>query len=303
LQKSTAITNWVILIFLALTWGSSFILMKKALFTVSGEPILSAPQLASLRIILASACLLPVILVKSVKRIFQHWRPLLAVGLLGNFFPAFLFAFAQTKVNSSLAGILNALVPLFTLLLGVGFYNIKLRWNSAAGIFLGLLGAILLMLFSSGSSAFGSTYNPLYLLLIVLATLFYALSANLIKTYLKSLKSFEVAGGALTLVLLPALIILFSTNFPQKLSTDPNILGALGYTAILASFGTALGVLLYAKLIANTTAVFASTVTYLMPVVAIFWGLIDGETVTIIQFVGMFVILSGIYLVNRNKKG
>jgi len=298
---STNIKNWTVLILLALTWGSSFILMKRALFSPTGEVIFTAPQLAALRVLIAAVVLMPISLPRFKSLLSKYFKPLLVVGLCGNFLPAFLFAFAQTKITSSLAGILNSLVPLFTLLLGVAFYNVKLRWYNATGIFLGLLGAISLILSGSSVGVFGVEVNPLYMGLVIIATLLYAISANTIKVYLSGLKSHEIASGALLMVSLPAFIILASTGFINSMQTVPYAINALGYTSILSVFGTAIAVIFYAKLIGDTNALFASTVTYLMPIIAVFWGFLDGEQLSAMQIISMLIILSGIRLVNLKR--
>lgn len=272
--------------------------MKKSLYTPEGVAIFSPTQLASLRVLIASFVLMPFVMLRSAKKILAHWLPLMAVGFFGNFIPAFLFANAQTKVNSSLAGILNALVPLFTLLISVVIFKIKLRKISYVGIILGFVGTALLFLNGSAASLFNEKITVFPLLLIVLATFMYAISANVIKHKLSKLRSEEVAGGALFFVVIPAAVIAFSSNVTETIYNMPEAKVALFYVSLLAVFGTAVAVVFYAKLIAETNAVFASTVTYLMPVVAVFWGVLDGEQIHVLQVIAMVLILVGIKAVN-----
>jgi drug/metabolite transporter (DMT)-like permease len=288
---STKATNWIILIALALTWGSSFILMKR------GLDVYSSDEVAALRIFIAFLFLSPLIF-RHVKRpLLKHWKGFLGMGMLGNFIPAFLFTKAETGISSSLTGMLNSLTPLFTLLLGVLLFKTKTRLVNAIGILIGFVGAI-------GLLTVGKTEdmdnNLLFGLYVVLATVCYALSVNIIKKHLGEVNSVTATVWALLFIGPLAGIYLFGfTDFTEKLAHQPLALNSLGYVSILAIFGTALSVIVFNVLIRNTNALFASSVTYLIPVVAMGWGLFDGENVQVLHFMWIGLILLGVYLVNK----
>lgn len=294
----TNFSKWGILILLAIIWGSSFILMKRGMFTSSGELVYSPDELTALRILLAWLVVLP-IAIRSRHELFGKYKvPLMVVGIFGNGIPAILFALAQSRIDSSLAGMLNTLVPLFTVILGVAFFKVKIRSVQILGIALGFAGAAGLILSNTSKGIDGDLY---YALLVVLATICYAISTNTVKRYLGDLHPGKIVALALTFVVIPASLWLLGTNALQTLLHHPAGLGSLGYIVLLAVFGTSLSLILFNRLVAGTSAVYASTVTYLIPIVAIFWGVLDGETFTYWHFGSILVILSGIYLVN--KKG
>lgn len=293
LFMNTKFINWIILVALALTWGSSFILMKR------GMEVYSSDQVAALRIFIAFLFLSP-LLFKHIKRDhLQYWAAFLGMGLLGNFIPAFLFTKAETGISSSLAGMLNSLTPLFTLLFGVFLFKIKTRWINVAGILLGFTGAIGLLMIGKNEDI-GT--NFLFGFYVVLATVFYALSVNIIKKHLGEINSVTATVWAMMLIGPLAGIYLFSsTDFVQRFTTHPHALPSLGYISILAIFGTALSVIIFNVLIRNTTALFASSVTYLIPIVAMAWGVLDGEHIVMWHFAWIGLILLGVYLVNKKK--
>ncbi|MCW3105312.1 MAG: hypothetical protein JWO09_3752 [Bacteroidetes bacterium] len=288
---STKAVNWIILIALALTWGSSFILMKR------GLDVYSSDEVAALRIFIAFLFLSPLIF-RHVKRpLLKHWKGFLGMGMLGNFIPAFLFTKAETGISSSLTGMLNSLTPLFTLLLGVLLFKSKTRLVNAVGILIGFVGAI-------GLLTVGKTEdmdnNLLFGFYVVLATFCYALSVNIIKKYLGDVNSVTATVWALLFIGPLAGIYLFGfTGFVETTAHDPMAMNSLGYISILAIFGTALSVIVFNVLIRNTNALFASSVTYLIPVVAMGWGVFDSEDVQALHFMWIGLILLGVYLVNK----
>lgn len=278
--------KWIYLTILSLIWGSSFILIKKGLIG------LSAAQVGSFRIIFAALFLL-IVGFNSLKKISRRqWKFVAITSLFGTFMPAYLFAIAETQVNSSIVAILNSLTPLNTLILGIIAFGIQFQKRQVLGVFVGLVGCLLLVL--SGDSASG-TQNYLYVLLVVIATLSYAINVNLIKKYLHDLNSVSITTGNFAVLLLPALIILSTTDISQKIhlaETQHSIL----FVAILGVLGTGIANILFFKLIQMSSPVFATSVTYLIPIVAFFWGLLDNEFLTLIQSVGAFIILIGVYL-------
>ena len=288
MQQNSNVANWSIMILLAFIWGSSFILMKKGLH------IFSYTQVADLRMSLAWLSLLPLVWSQLKKTPAHFWIPLAVVGLFGNGIPAFLFTKAQTQLDSSLTGILNALVPLFTLLIAVFVFKIKVKWHNILGILIGLTGAIWLV---AGDGVVME--NAHYAWFVVVATICYAISLNTIKNYLGELNPIHITGLAFFFVGPPTLIHLFSTDFLEIMNTQEKAWSALGYIFILAVIGTSMAVAIFNKLVARTTAIFASSVTYLIPIFAIMWGVIDGEQIALQHILGTAIIFAGIYLVNK----
>lgn len=287
---NTRLINWIILIALALTWGSSFILMKR------GMEVFSSAQVASLRIFIAFLFLSPLIFWHVKKSLLKHWKGYLGMGVLGNLIPAYLFTAAETGISSSLAGALNSLTPLFTLIVGVLLFREKTGWKNVLGIVIGFAGAIGLTMVGKSNGISGEI---LFVLYVVLATLFYALSVNIIKKYLSDVDSLTATVWAMMFIGPVAGAYLFTTDFTDRLMNVRGAWGSLGYVSILAVFSTALSVIVFNTLIKNTTTLFASSVTYLIPIVAMGWGILDNEAVSVWHFAWIGLILVGVYLVNR----
>ena len=282
--------NWFLLILLGLVWGSSYILIKKGL--VAFSPI----QLASLRVSISSIAFLPFFIYRFKTIDWSKTKYLLVVGFAGSFLPAFLFAFAQTEINSSMAGVLSSLTPLFTLVLGILFFKSPFILRKVIGVFLGLAGAIFLILFGADLN---STGNMSYGLLIILGCFFYATSVNTVKSALQEMNSLTLSATAFTLIGIPGILFLFFSGFFEVMQTHQEAWQALGAITLLALFGTVMASILFFRLVQLTTPVFASTVSYLIPIVSLFWGFADGETITIFHFIGMALILFGVYITRK----
>lgn len=281
-----------ILLLLAFIWGSSFILMKIGLKSFSPE------QAGALRILLASLVLLP-LSVKNLKNLKKKdVTSLLIAGFIGSFFPAFLFMVAETKINSSLAGMLNSLTPVFTLLVGLLIHKTGFCWMQVAGLSLGLAGATGLIM--SGDDFSLGTVNG-YAFYIVLATVFYGISINQIKARLSHLTGIQITSLSFLFIGPVALIYLLTTDFAPVLASPGWPLHLLALVT-LGMIGTALAMLLMNSLIRYASAVAASSVTYIIPVFAIMWGVFDGEKVTVLHLVCMAVILAGVYLISRKSQ-
>ena len=293
MQKQSGLFNILIIVVLAFIWGSSFILMNRALFDVNGDSVFSPIEVGGLRVAIAGLVLLPFALMNLRKVTRKNFFPLLIAGLFGNCIPAFLFAKAQETLDSSFAGILNSLTPLFTFIVAVAFFKSKFKWLNLIGIGIGLIGAIGLIV-SKDLSASGD-FSMAFL--VIAATLCYAISVNTIKNYLQDLKPLTITALAFSFVMVPAFIILAGTDFAGVISSNPNGLASLGYVSVLAIVGTAFAVALFNVLLKRSSAIFASTVTYLIPIVAIMWGLFDGEVIKSTQIIWTFVILLGVYFV------
>jgi len=276
---------------LSLIWGTSFILMKKGLVA------LSPGEVAALRITVAGILLLPIALVKlrDVKK--SQLGNLFLSGLLGVFIPAFLFTTAQQHIDSSVAGILNTLSPLWTMIMGAIFYQQVFKRAAVLGIVVGLLGTVLLMISRSGGSISG--FNA-YGLLIVVACAFYGFNLNFIKFKITGLGSLAITSVSIALIGPLGAVFLFGfTDFVQTMETVPGAGTSAAYVALLALMSTAIAVLIFNKLVRITTPLFASTVTYIMPIVSVGWGVLDGERLYLSHFIGMAAILGGVYLANR----
>ena len=282
--------HWGILLLLSLIWGSSFILMKRGLEAFDDT------QVAALRIFIAFLCLIPFAL-KHLKLMFgKNWLALLASGLFGNFLPAFLYTKAETELPSSIVGMLSSLTPLFTLLFGLFVFKLKIRWFNIVGVTIGFSGALGLMLTQSSTSFSGNVFFAFY---VVLATIMYAISVNVTKTYLQEINSVSITAVSMMFVGPIAGIYLFLTDFTTKLTHHPQALPSLGYICILAILGTAVSVIIFNLIIKMTSAVFASMVTYVIPVFALSWGILDGEKISLAHFSWICVIFMGIFLVNK----
>ena len=286
--------QWTLLLFLAFVWGSSFILMKKGLLSFSWD------QVASLRIVISAIFLSPVLFLNFNKIKKTQWWRICIAGLLGSGIPAYLFPLAQTQISSSLTGMLNSLVPLFTVVIGLLFFQLGFRWMKIGGVVLGLIGAIGLI-FSSGNLNIEEG-NLAYASLVVMATIMYATNINFIKTFLSEVGAINITSFGFLFTGPFAAIHLFNTDFIDVLKTDDTASLNLFYIVLLAVFGTAIAVILFNMLIKKVSAVFSSSVTYIIPVFAIFWGILDGENVQTLQFVCIAIILTGIYIVNKDNQ-
>ena len=283
------LVNWLIFSLLCIIWGSSFILMK------GGMNVLSPYQVASIRIISAGLVLLPFAL-KALRNIPKEKRGVVVLsGLLGSFFPAYLFCIAETKIDSALAGIMNALTPLFVIITGISFFQLKVKKLQLLGIIVGFIGLSLLVAAGSNISLEYFSYS----LLVLLATLLYGINVNMVGKHMQGIGSIEIASMAFVFLLIPCLIILYFTGFfALPLSEDAYLL-SVGASAVLGIFGTAVASVLFYMLVKRAGALFASMVTYGIPFVAIGWGIWGGEQVNLIQVTCCGIILIGVYLANK----
>ncbi|MDB4108167.1 EamA family transporter [Flavobacteriaceae bacterium] len=283
--------KWMYLSVLAIVWGSSFILIKKGLIGLT--PL----QLGSLRTVISSIFIF-IIGFKSLKTILSHqWKWVVLSGFLGTFLPSFLFAFAETEVDSGVVSILNALVPLNAILIGLAVFKIASTKTQIFGVLLGFIGASMLIF---NSMELNPNQNYLFAGFVVLATLMYGFNVNIIKHYLQEVKPIAIATGNFAAIVIPALLVLiFSNFFNSKTFENEAIYSSIGYIAVLSLFGTVMAKIIFNNLIQISSPVFASSVTYLMPLVALLWGLLDGELFGLDQGFASLLILCGIYLANK----
>lgn len=280
-----------LLIVLSLIWGTSFILIKQGLKFFPPDVV------GALRVTAASLFLLPLALPRLRELKSGDSFKLFVSGLMGIFFPAFMFAWAQTQLNSSLAGILNTLSPVWTMIFGVLLFNQRFKGYALVGVIISFGGTVLLALSRSAGSITG--FN-LYALLIVGACAFYGANLNWIKFKIAGLGSLTVTSVSLLFIgPLAAAYLFLATDFVNILVQTPNAWQGFGFVLLLALMSTAVANLLFVKLIGISTPLFASSVTYIMPIVAVMWGVIDGEILTVWHLVGMGLIISGVYLANK----
>jgi drug/metabolite transporter (DMT)-like permease len=288
---------WLLFISLCLIWGSSFILMKLGMFTPDHGTVLTANQVAAIRILSASLVLLA-FAPGAWKRLPSTGTGIYVFlsGLLGSFFPAFLFCLAESKIDSSLAGTINAMTPIFTLLIATIFFNNKIALHKWLGIAVGFAGCLLL--FVGKGTASGGSYS--YAAYAVLATVFYGINVNMVRQRLMQVPSLDIAALAFSFLLLPSLAVLYFSGFFQLPLLKAPYLGAILASATLGIIGTALASVLFYILVKRAGIVFASLVTYGIPFVALGWGILYGEKIADTQMLALLIILSGVYLANQN---
>jgi len=285
--------KWIYLFLLSGIWGSSYILIKKGLIGLS--PI----QLACFRIVITSFILVFFGLrhVKNLNR--DQWKWLSVTGFFGTFFPTFLFAYSETKIDSSVVAVLNGLTPLFTLFIALLFFRYTFKKLQFFGVAVGLLGTVMLIYDEYSSKSFS---NANYSLLVLIASLCYGFNVNILKFKLKGVSSIGIAIGNFLAITPPALILLVLSDFSwNTFYKKEEVITSLLFVFILASMGTALAKVMFNELVAISSPVFSVSTTYLLPIVAIGWGILDGESFGINKFISAFIILIGIYLITLKK--
>lgn len=289
---STQQKKWFYLTILAIVWGSSFILMKKSLIGLT--PI----QVGALRMLIAGVFLL-LIGFKSIRNIQKrHWKHIVSTALLGTFIPVFLFAYAVNGIDSSIVSILNSTTPFNTFIIGFLVFGFTFKKKQLIGIFVGLIGTLILIL---KGADLNPDQNYWFAFLIIIASIGYAFNVNIVKKHLHDISALSIVAGNFLLLLIPALIVLIYTGFFSIFELTETNISSLGYITILAVVGTGAAKVLYNKMVHLATPIFASSVTYLIPIVAVMWGVLDGEQLSIIQLFAGGIILVGVYLVNKAK--
>lgn len=287
------LNKWFYLAALSFIWGSSFILIKKGLVG------LTAIELGSIRIIISAFVLIPFTFNRLKEITFKQWKWIIISAFVGSFFPAFLFAFAEQEIDSSVASILNSIVPLNTIIIGLVLFGIKSTKRQIIGVLLGFFGAYLLII--SGINL-NPDQNYFYSGLVIVCSFLYAFNVNIIKKYLQELSAVAIATGHFIVILIPSIIVLLLSDFNFEKLQNPQSQTSLFYVTLLAIFGTTLAKILFNKLINISSAVFASSVTYSMLIVSIFWGVMDGEKFSINQLFATIIIVIGILLTNKKSK-
>lgn len=282
-------TNWLVFALLSLVWGSSFVLIKEGLRSFSPY------QVASLRMLFAGLVLVP-FAIKALPQIPKEKMGLVLIsGVAGNFIPAFLFCIAETQIDSSLAGILNSLTPLFTILVGISFFKVQTNITKIIGVIIGFIG--LCFLFAAGKDM--SLRNMSYAGLVLMATIFYGINVNMVGRYLQNIGALNIASVAFSFLVLPSAAILFFTGYFNNNFTNQTVIQSTLASAVLGIIGTSLASILFYYLIKRAGVIFGSLVTYGIPIVAVCWGMVYGEKITPMQYVWMGVILIGVFIANR----
>ena len=285
--------KWIFLFLLAFIWGSSFILIKKGL--VGFTPL----QLGSLRIII-TALLLFLVGFKSLKNLPKNKLKWIVIsGFLGTFFPAFLFAYAETEIDSAIASILNSIVPINTIVFGFLAFKMHSSKRQVFGVLTGFAGTFLLI---TNGASINPNQNYWYAFLVIIATVMYAFSINIIKRHLQNVSPIAIAVGNFAIIIIPAFIVLiFSGFFTSQVIQGPDFTMSLFYIFLLSLFGTAIAKVLFNNLVQISTPIFASSVAYIMPIIAVSWGFLDGESFGFWQGVATVIILLGVYLANSKR--
>jgi drug/metabolite transporter (DMT)-like permease len=289
MKEKDDMQNWLLLGMLTLIWGTSYILIKKALITFS--PV----QVAALRVSFSFIFCIPFYrpALKAIPK--EKYGHLIFLGVIGIGIPAFLFSYSQTRINSAVSGIINSLSPLFTVLTGLLFWQITTPRVKLIGVMIGLVGAVVLVF---GKGGFTLNGDMAYAILPVIATLFYGINSNYVKKQFPTTNPLHVTSLSIAFIGPPAIAILFCTDFVARLHS-PAALQGIGCVSALGFFSTLIGWLIFYRLIQRRDALFAASVTYLVPIIAISWGLLDGESLNIYHGIGMLLILVGVYFVSR----
>lgn len=277
--------RWVLLVVLSVIWGSSFILIKKSLDHFNPY------EVGALRVLIAGIILLPIAISNIKKFPKRHLKWLVLAAITGNFIPMFLFPIAEEEVSSSIAGIVNSMMPIFVIIVGSLLWKFSTTKRQLIGVAISFSGACILAL----SGGEGGELKLIPIVLLLLATLCYAISTTTVKSKLHDVPAKILSAFVFSFVLIvPSLISLVMAGFFENHEPNQDLLIGLGFVSLLSIFGTGLAMMLNYRLLSISTPLFASTVTLLMPVVAVIWGLLDGEKLTLMQGFGAIIILAGL---------
>lgn len=285
--------KWFYLILLSFIWGSSFLLIKKALIGFT------ALQLGGLRIVFASLVLFLFGFRNLATIKLKDWKWLVIAGFTSSFFPPFLFAIAQTQLDSGITSIFNSIVPLMTSLVGIALFGAIITKLQVLGVFIGLFGTIALIV---AGMEFTPDQNYWYAIFIFLSALGYAFNINIIKRHLSHLGPLAITTASFAVAFVPAIFLVIYSGFFSEISENVEMHNVIWYLLALAIIGTAWANILFNKLIHISSPVFAASVTYTIPLIAVLLGVWDGENINVYQLLGGAIILFGVWLVNKKKK-
>lgn len=284
-----------------MVWGASYILIRFSLKDFDGNVRLQPDQLGAVRMVIASLVLLPFFFkyYKNIKR--KHILPIVISGLCGNGLPAYLFAYAQTHLESAITGMLNSFVPIFAITISALVFGFKVKWNHLVGIVFGIVGAYVIM-YSKLKDVTLTQDELIPFALVLLATLCYAISLNVIKYQLTDLRPMTITSAAFLAVGLPSLVYLLSTDIIGQVQSQEHIWEGVEFVSLLAVVGTAVAVYLFNHLIKISSPLFASSVTYFIPVVATIFGVLYGESISLFEVLGMAILIGGVLLINKQQR-
>jgi len=292
-MQKNKLLDWAIFLLLTLIWGSSFILMKHS------KEQLTAPQIAALRIFSAGLVFLPFALFHLAKLPRKKIFFVILSGITGNLLPAFLYAAAiSNNIDSSLAAILNSFTPVFVVIIAIIFFRDKISSIKLIGVLTGFVGVALLFYSWKGIGF----ENLGYASLVLLATVFYGMNVNMVSHFLKDLNPIHIATVSIAFMIIPTAFVLWQENFLQLAFDDEKVQFAILESTMLGIVGTAIATALFYVLIKRAGGLFASLVTYSIPIVGIVLGIADGETVGPVQFGCLGIILAGVYITSKNSK-
>lgn len=285
--------KWILLIGLSVIWGSSFILIKKSLEHFNPY------EVGVLRVLISGLVLMPYAVSKIKQFPRKHLKWLIIAAVSGNFIPMFLFPIAETQITSSIAGIINSMMPIFVIIVGSLVWKFSTTKRQLIGVLISFIGACILALGGGDSGEL----KIIPILLLLLATLMYAISTTTVKSRLHEVPATIMSAFVFSFVLLfPSLVVLVLSGFFRDFEMNQGALQGLGFVAMLSVFGTGLAMMMNYKLLSISTPLFASTVTLLMPIVAIIWGILDGEKLTAVQTIGAIIILAGLIFLRSKPK-
>ena len=285
--------KWILLVGLSVIWGSSFILIKKSLEHFNPY------EVGALRVLISGLVLMPYAVSKIKQFPRKHLKWLIIAAVSGNFIPMFLFPIAETQITSSIAGIINSMMPIFVIIVGSLVWKFSTTRKQLLGVLVSFSGACILALGGGGSGEL----KIFPILLLLLAKLMYAISTTTVKSRLHEVPATILSAFVFSFVLLfPSLVVLVLSGFFRDFEMNQGTLQGLGFVAMLSVFGTGLAMMMNYKLLSISTPLFASTVTLLMPIVAIIWGILDGEKLTAVQTIGAIIILAGLIFLRSKPK-
>jgi drug/metabolite transporter (DMT)-like permease len=290
-KPNVALLIWGSFFLLTLFWGSSFILIKRGLLAL--DPF----HLASLRLVAAMSVMLGFAL-RNIRDIAFEKLPYIALsGMLSMFIPAYLFCLAQQGLNSSIVGVLNAMTPAFTFVVGIALFKQKARWMQSLGLLLGFLGCTMLIMVN----AKGALSLNHYAFFAIAGTICYGLNVNIVKHFLKGVTPIQMTSVSVSVAGLVALTHLLFTDWLGAVRVSQDGMTSIAAALVLGVVGTAASQLIFNRMLEVSSAVFASSITYFIPIVAVLWGVWDGEALLPLHFLGMGLIIAGILIINKHK--
>ncbi len=264
---------------------------------------LNSIQIAAVRIFSAGFVFIPFAFFHFKKIPKSKLGLVILSAVVGNLLPAFLFAEAITKLDSSLAGILNSLTPICVVIIGIFFFKDRIKSQKVWGVMTGFIGLVLLTILPMiMEKKMMSMENLGYTSLIIIATFLYGINVNMVGHYLKGLNPVHIATVSLSVMTIPSGLILWHQDFHLLNFKSINVQYSIWASVALGIAGSAIATALFYILVKKAGMLFASLVTYGIPFIALFWGFLDNEKITWVQWLCLGIILFGVYLANLPDK-